>query len=352
MPKGYSISKLSRFGYSYEHIGSLLSIFSQSTVCKIMFLLNREREMEVREIRRELSGVQSFVISKSLSLLKNHNIIGKVEKSYVLKNDIFFQRLSDATVRILGLVGEKTTREKITEMDLRNVADLFSNLFFDNVSNILIHMLLMKSRKFNEIAEMYRNAHGYVPTSTLRYHLSTRKVSIGDHKIKIFDLRGRNYTLSPMGKKIHKIFDNFIEEYENAIEQWINDMWKLPIRELTTESIPIADPRDSVHKLLRILYSSDFIIAFSTEPKGIITTKNIMNKIGNNLGNLGFLAETTVEDIMTPISKDQIIPGNTTLLDLFKKEGGFEHNHYIVDLGSGMYSVLSIYDVLKRFSVA
>lgn len=352
MPKGYNISQLSRFGYSYEHIGSLLNVFSQLSVCKIMFLLDKERELEVREIRRNLRDVQSFVISKSLSLLKNHNIIDKIEKSYALKNDIFFQKLSESTVKILELTGEKITREKITETDLKNVADLFSNLFFDNVSNVLIHILLVKPRKFNEISEMYRNAHGYVPTSTLRYHLSTRKVSVGDHKVKIFDLRGRNYMLSPEGKKIHTIFDNLIAGYENSIEEWINDMWKLPIKELTTESIPIADLRDSVHKLLRILYNSDFIIAFATGPRGIITTKNIMNKIGSNLGNLGFLADTTVADIMTPIAKDQIISGKTTLLELFKKEDGFEHNHYIVDLGSGMYSVLGIYDVLKRFSVA
>ncbi len=352
MPKGYGILQLSRFGYSYEHIGSLLSTFSQITVCKVMFLLNKENELEVREIRRNLRDVQSFVISKSLSMLKSHNIIGKIEKSYVLKNDIFFDKISDTTVKILDLVGEKTTREEITETDLKNVADLFSNLFFDNVSNILIHILLAKPRKFNEIVDIYRNAHGYVPTSTLRYHLSTRKVSVGDHKLNIFDLEGRNYTLSKEGKKIHEIFDNFIEEYEKSIEQWINEMWKLPIKKLTAESIPIADFRDSIHKLLRILHSSAFIIAFSNEPKGIITTKNVMNEIGKNLGHIGFLADTTVEDIMTPITKDQIIPGNTTLLDLFKKEGGFEHNHYIVDLGNGMYSVLCIYKVLQKFSVA
>lgn len=38
--------------------------------------------------------------------------------------------------------------------------------------------------------------------------------------------------------------------------------WKMPLRDLTTESVPIADLRYSVHKLLRILHTNDFVIAF------------------------------------------------------------------------------------------
>ena len=352
MPEGYSISLLSRFRYSYEHVGSLLNIFSQLTTCKVMFLLDEKRELEVREIRRNLKGVQSFVISKSLTSLRNHNIIDKVERTYILKNDIFFRRLSDAAVKVLGVIGKKPAKEKVNEFELKNTAELFSQMFFDDVSNILMHILLIKARKFNEISEIYRHAHGYVPTSTLRYHLSTRRVDVGGRKIKIFDTRNRNYMLSAEGRKIHDIFDNFIIDYENSIEKWINDMWGLPLKELTKESIPIVDLRDSIHKLLRLLYNSAFIIAFSNKPEGIITTKNVMNKIGSNLGNVGFLSDTTVKDIMTPISPDQVISGKSTLLELFKREKGFEHNHYIVDLGGGMYSVLSIYDVLKMFSVA
>ncbi|MBN2014188.1 MAG: hypothetical protein JW778_03320 [Candidatus Altiarchaeota archaeon] len=352
MPKGYNISKLSRFGYTYEHIGSLLSIFSQSPVCKIMFLLDEKKEMEVREIRRSLRDVQSFVVSKSLSLLRNHNIVDKVEKTYVLKNDIFFRLLSETALQVLDLVGDKPKDGKINDKDLQNTANVFSELFFDNVSNILIHVLMMKPRKFNEIGDMYRSAHGYLPASTLRYHLSTRKIRIGDTKISIFGIKGRDYHLTEDGVRLHEIFDRFLKEYENSIEKWIHDMWKLPLSDLTTETVPIADLRDSAHKLLRILHTNDFVIAFSTEPKGIITTKNVMNKIGSNLGNVGFLAETTVEQIMTPIERGQIISGDTTLLQLFKKGDGFEHNHYVVDLSRGMYNVLSIYDVLKRFSLA
>jgi hypothetical protein len=212
-------------------------------------------------------------------------------------------------------------------------------------------MLLAKPRKFNELSDMYRSAHGYVPASTLRYHLSTRKIKVGETKIPIFDFRARNYSLSADGAKVHDIFDSFIKRYENAIEAWIHDMWEVPIRSLTSESLPIADLRDSVHKLLRIFHSSEFVIAFSTEPKGIITVKNLMNKIGANLGHIGFLASTTVEEVMTPIDKTQIVPGDMTLLKLYKKEDGFAHNHYIVDLGKGSYSILSIYDVLMRVSV-
>lgn len=346
MPEEYNISQLTRFGYSYEHIGSLLNIFSQLTTCKIMFLLRDTKELEVSEIRKELGNIQSFIVSKSLTSLRNNNIIDKVERTYTLKNDIFFQKLYDATANILESMDKP---HEITEYDLKEVAKLFSDLFFDPVSNVLIHILITKPRKFNEISNMYRDAHGYVATSTLRYHLSTRKVDLEGHRLKIFDVRERNYILSEEGRKIHNIFDNFIDEYEKAIEKWIEDMWKLPVKDLTGESTPIIDLRDSAHKILRLLYNSDFIIAFSTEPEGIITTKNVMNRMGEKLNQVGFLANTTVEDIMTPITKDQVISGEISLLQLFKENKGFEHNHYIVDRGKGMYSVLSIYNVLKRF---
>jgi DNA-binding HxlR family transcriptional regulator len=349
MPKEYTISKLSRFNYSYEHIASLLSVFSQTPACRIMLLLEREREIEVKKIRSELKDTESFVISKALTMLKNQNLVEKSEKTYALKNNVFFRELSKAASEVLAVTGEKP--KEITDADVKNVAELFSGLFFDPVSNVLIHMLLAKPRKFNELSDMYRSAHGYAPATTLRYHLSTRKIRVGKDVIQIFAFRSRNYSLTADGVKIHDIFDSFIKRYENAIEAWIHDMWEIPLRSLTSESVPLADPRDSIHKLLRVFHSSDFVIAFSTEPKGIITVKNLMNKIGANLGHIGFLANTTVEEVMTPIDKTQIVSGDLTLLKLFKKEEGFAHNHYIVDLGKGSYSILSIYDVLMRVSV-
>jgi DNA-binding HxlR family transcriptional regulator len=351
MPKEYNISKLTRFSYSYEHIASLLSVFSQTPACRIMFLLEQNREMEVKTIRRELKDTESFVISKSLTLLKNHNILEKSEKTYVLKNNIFFRELCKATLDVLTALGERPKENRITEADVKAVAELFAGLFFDVVSNTLIHMLIPKARKFNEVSDMFRSAHGYIPASTLRYHLSTRRIKVRDTKIQVFDFSARNYSLSEDGRRIHDIFDSFLKNYENSIEAWIHDMWEQPIRSLTTETVPIADLRDTVHKLLRIFHTSSFIIAFSTEPRGIITTKNLMNKLGGNLGHIGFLSNTTVEEVMTPIDRSQIISGDTTLLKIYKKEDGFPHNHYIVDLGKGNYNVLSIYDVLQKFSV-
>lgn len=349
MPKEYTISKLSRFNYSYEHIASLLSVFSQTPACRIMLLMEREREIEVKKIRAELKDTESFVISKALTTLKNHNLVEKSEKTYALKNNVFFRELTKAAAEVLTATGEKP--KEINEADIKNVAELFSGLFFDSVSNVLIHMLLAKPRKFNELSDMYRSAHGYVPATTLRYHLATRRIRVGGDAIQIFAFRSRNYSLTDDGVKIHDIFDSFIKRYENAIEAWIHDMWEVPLRSLTSESVPLADLRDSVHKLLRIFHTSDFVVAFSTEPRGIVTTKNLMNKIGANLGHIGFLANTTVEEVMTPIDKSQIVSGDLTLLKLYKKENGFPHNHYIVELGKGSYSILSIYDVLMRVSV-
>lgn len=350
MPKEYNISKITRFNYSYEHVGSLLSLFSQQPICRIMFLLEKEKELEVSTIRQNLKELPAFVISRALTQLRAHNILEKAEKTYSIKNDLFLKKLSEATVKVLELVGEQ--KERITEEDIRNVADLFSSTFFDNVSNVLIHMLLEKPHKFNELANMYRNAHGFVAATKLRYHLSTRKIYVGGKRLLLFGVRGRNYYLTEEGRKLHEIFDSFLNDYEQAIEQFIQEIWSKPIRELTSEGLPLADPRDSFNKLLRLLNTTDFIIAFSTEPKGIITTKNVMNCVGENVGKRSSLSELVVSDAMTPIDNTKIIPGDMTLRELYEKEGGFKHNHYVVELGRGIYNVLSIYGVLRRFSVA
>ena len=211
-------------------------------------------------------------------------------------------------------------------------------------------MTLNEPRDVNDIRRIYRNNHGYIPLSTLRYHLSTRKLDFSGHPISIFELRDKKYVVSTEGKELHKIFDEFLNTYERGVEERIKDIWKRPIKELIDMVSPIVYLRDRFHKVIRILRTTDFVLAYSSEIEGIISHKEVMEAFSKNINKQDFLDTLSVKDVMKPISGDQIVDGKLTLMDIIGPKEGIRYTRYVVELDPGIYGVLNVHDIIRELA--
>ncbi|MBM3308995.1 MAG: hypothetical protein FJY77_01960 [Candidatus Altiarchaeales archaeon] len=350
MPYEYNIPQLMRFLNAYEYFGILLRVFSQPYTCEIMSELIKSKEITVAEIRSKLGAkAPNFLVSKTLTQLKNRRIVGKTGNLYTLKNPHFHNKLKQVTEQIKNLVEAKSPQE-ITCDDIRSVAEALNHIFFDNTSNILIHILLKRDLSFNEIVNTFRSNHGYIARVKLRYHLKSRKIKICGKDLAIFATKAKRYSLTTKGKKLHEILDTFLVEYEAGAEEWIKNVWNQPLNSMVDEQVPMVYLRDPVHKIIKILEESNAAIVFSNEVDGIITIKQLMNKIGECMSSGGFIVGITAKDVMTPVTANQIIPGETTLARLYAKEKGFKHRQYIVSTGVETYSILDLKQIVKKIN--
>jgi CBS domain-containing protein len=350
MPHEYNVPQLARFPSAYEHFGILLRTFYQPYACEIMEELIKSRELTVTELRAKLGPkVPNFLISKSLTSLKNRKIIDKTGNLYTLTNPHFYSKLQGAAEQLISLLSGKPSR-KVSCDDVRCVAEFFSHIFFDNTSNVLLHILLKKNLSFNEIVETFRSNHGYIPRAKLRYHLVYKKIRLCDFDVEFFKASDKKFSLSRKGRQIHELFDTFIVEYEMGIEDWIKKVWDQPIKNLVSEYVPLLYMSDPIHKVLAVLSNSRSVIVFSNGLEGIVTSKDVMNKIGDKLAKEGFILNTLVKDVMTPISKDQVLSSETTLAKIYTKNRGFSHTTYLVDTGRETYGILDLSNVIQKFN--
>jgi len=341
---------LSQFSYSYEHIGAILRMFSQPSVCDMMLLFEKEKELSAGKIRKNIDGAQDFVISKSLSLLKSHKKIDKVGKTYKLRNDLLFRQLQEATKKIKAMTDRKNV-EDISGSDIRSVAALFSDVFFDNTCNIMLHILLDKGRNIHEIEGIFRQNHGYLPRGKTRYYLAIKKFSACGKPVEVFEIVEGRYAVTSKGKRAHEIFDKLIDGYQASVEERIKRVWNVPVGELVGDRSPIVYLRDPLHKVLRALDESEALIAFSSEPEGIIPIKNTMNIIAENHGKRGFLEEVAAKDVMIPISGDQILKKDVTLSDVLKSNNNkLPFTYYIVNTGGNTFGLLNLHNLIKKFN--
>ncbi|MFH1125508.1 MAG: hypothetical protein V1703_00135, partial [Candidatus Altiarchaeota archaeon] len=350
MPYEYNIPQLMRFHNAYEYFGTFLRTFSQPYTCEIMEGLIKNKELTVTEIRSRLAtGVPNFLVSKALTSLKNRNIIDKIGNLYTLKNQHFYNKLSQTTEQIKNLLDIKSTKE-VTCDDIRDVAACLNHAFFDDTSNILVHILLKKALSFNEIVDIFRSNHGYIARVKLRYHLKSRKLRICGKDLDMFTAKAKKYAISAKGKRLHEMFDTFIVEYETGTENWIKEVWNEPIKNLVQEQVPMVYIRDPLHKVLKVMGKASSAIVFSNEMDGIITIKDVMNKIGHHISAGGFTSDIIVKDIMTPLTPDKVLSGEITLAKLYAKEKGLHHRQYIVRTGVETYSILDLASVIKKLN--
>jgi hypothetical protein len=346
MPEEYDMAVVSGYARTHAHFGELLSIYSQPICCCIMTLLREGKEISVSEIRDKFPLMKPYILSRHLTLLYEKKHILKAGKIYTLNNDIFYRNLSTAATRILHTI-KKVKKSEVTPEEIAMTSSLFSSMIYDDVSNILIHILLKSPRTLNEIVDIYRSNHGYVPSSIIRYHLTRKKYEYFGEKIEIFDLDTKRYALSSLGRACHEIFDEFMGEYIRDNEDWMRQIWTKPIKELVSDRVSMAQPGDKFYKVLRMLGKTDFVIVRGNKAEGVVTIQHALSMIGRVIDTDNFWGSMTAREVMLPIKAEDILSGKETLREIYQKRGEFVNTDYIVEMGGGNYTVLDLNKVSK-----
>jgi DNA-binding HxlR family transcriptional regulator len=347
MPRQYDAALVNSYAYMHTHFGEMLSIFSQPVNCGIMRLLTEKKQLEVSEFKKCWGGsIKSYVLSRHLSSLYAKRIIDKRGKIYVLTNDIFYSELMSTSSDLLKVIS-KNKKLELTDETVAAVAETFSDITYDRITNILIHILLRQPQPFNEIVEIYRSNHEYISANVLRYHLSQRKFRISSVDFEVFQYKNKEYSLTPVGKNIHNLFDNFMDEYIKANEDWIRRIWSIPVKELVSDRVSMAQTGDKFYKVLRMLGKTDFVIVRSNKVEGIVTIQHAMSLIGKLIDKEKFWGDMNAREVMAAITEADIISGNETLREIYKKRGEFSNLYYVVDVGSNNYNVLDLNKVFK-----
>jgi hypothetical protein len=347
MPSQYDAALVNSYAYMHTHFGEMLSIFSQPVNCSIMRLLKEKGQLDVSDIKKQWGGgIKSYVLSRHLSSLHSKRIIEKKGKLYALTNDLFYSGLIDTTDKVLKTIQKN---KKITPSDeyISAVAGAFSDIIYDRITNILVHMLLRQPRPFNEIVEIYRSNHEFVSANVLRYHLTRKKSKIFDLEFELFHFRNKEYGLTPTGKILHNLFDEFMDNYIRANEEWMRKIWSTPVKDLVSDRVSMAQPGDKFYKVLRMLGKTDFVIVRSTKVEGVVTIQHALSLIGKVLDKDDFWGSMTAREVMMPLSSEDIISGNDSLKDIFRRQGDFSSLYYVVDVGGGSFNVLDLNKISK-----
>jgi hypothetical protein len=346
MPREYDAALVNSYAYMHAHFGEMLGIFSHPLNCGIMRILGQKKQLDVSDFKKYLGDdVKSYDLSRHLSSLYAKRIIDKRGKLYNLTNDLFYRGLVDATQEVLDTVSKK----KLTPSDayVAAVAEAFSNITYDRITNILTHMLLRQPRPFNEIVDIYRSNHEYISANVLRYHLVRKKFSVYDISFELFQFRNKEYTLSSVGRTIHKIFDDFMDSYIKLNEEWMRKVWSEPLKDLVSDRVSMAQPSDKFYKVLRMLGKTDFVMVRSNKVEGVVTIQHALSLMGKVMDKPNFWGEMTAREIMLPLTKDEVLSGNETLRDVYKKKGDFTSLYYVVDMGGGNYNILDLNRISK-----
>ncbi|MFH1404092.1 MAG: hypothetical protein ABIH11_07480 [Candidatus Altiarchaeota archaeon] len=348
MPKQYDAALVNSYAYMHTHFGEMLSIFSHPVNCGIMRLLSENRQLDVSDFRKKWGkGIKSYVLSRHLSSLYAKRIIDKRGKIYTLTNDLFYSKLFEAAEKVVKVHSKDNKKTTPNDEYVASVAETFSNMIYDRTTNILVHILLRHSRAFNEIVEIYRSNHEYISSNVLRYHLSRKKFNIQGNEFEVFEYKNKEYCLTPVGKGLHKIYDDFMDSYISANEEWMRDVWSRPVRELVSDRVSMAQPGDKFYKVLRMLGKTDFVIIRSNTVEGVVTIQHAMSLIGGVLEKEGFWGSMTAREVMIPVTDADILSGSETLRDIYRKKGEFTELYYVIDMGGGNYNILDINKVSK-----
>jgi hypothetical protein len=311
-----------------------------------MFALEEENELTVSDFKKRMLSVKPYLLSRHLTLLYEKKHIQKSGKVYTLNNDIFFKCLIEATKKATAIVRKKKNLA-VSPEDAAMTASLFLSMIYDNVSNILIHLLLRSERPLSEIVEIYRRNHGYISSNIIRYHLDRKKFQAYGIDLEIFDIRAKRYLLTPHGAEIHKIYDDCMTSYILANEDWMRKIWSRPLKELVSDRVSMAQPGDKFYKVLRMLGKTDFVIIRSNQVEGVVTIQHAMSLIGKVMDKENFWGGLNAREVMVPIKDGDILSGNDTLSGVFKKKGEFTSLYYVVDVGGNNYNVLDMNKVFK-----
>jgi hypothetical protein len=343
MPRGYNSRALNEFGYSYGHVGKLLTLYSQEIASKIVGILRTKKGgLKPAGIRRELGGdIKGFVVSRVLGYLKEERIVEFEGGKYALRNDFIYQILADINL------ASRQKPKKEDALIVRGNAEVFNSLFFDRVNNVLIHMLLQDGKTFNDILRGYTNNHGYVAPTTLRYHLD-KSISVYGEETPLFEFKEGKYYVSQRIQKLHSVFDGFIDGYDKDIELRTKRLWDSKIGDLANRDNDMISLTDPINKIIHMLRHTKVIVVMSSKPEGIISMSSFMNMMGKHLEEGATFSKLQAKDLMRPITEGEIISGETVLLELFSRSKRFNNTHYIVDLGDGTYGLLDLYRLVRQ----
>ncbi|MFH1721219.1 MAG: hypothetical protein ABH950_01295, partial [Candidatus Altiarchaeota archaeon] len=342
MTKGYDTALVSSYKYMHAHFGELLSIYSQPLTCKIMKIFLEEPQCSVNEFKKHIGPeVKGYALSRHLGMLVDKKLVERVGKIYILKNDMHFKRMVEASQRIHKLLHKKIP-VNLSHEYIASCASLFSSLIYDDISDVLLHILLDGERPFKEIVAVYRDNHAYISANVLRYHLSRKEFEACGKRIQIFNFLDGTYCLTPEAIEIHNIFDEFMMGYKADNEAWMDSIWKKPLKELISARASIVHSEDFFYKVLRSLGKNHFVIVRTTQPEGTITIENAMNKMGEQLKRPGFWTNVHAKDLMEKLKKEDILKGEHSLMDVYLQRGSFDRSHYVVDLGHNTYGVLDL----------
>ncbi|MBN2518324.1 MAG: hypothetical protein JXB14_05745 [Candidatus Altiarchaeota archaeon] len=344
MPTTYTPELLNDFQRSYGFLGELLSIYSQDIASRIVSILrNQKKGLTAGEIREKLGGsIKGFVISRVLGYLKGRGIVKTVGSSYVIKNDSLFRMLLE--IKMDTGVGLKEREEHFI---VGWNAEAFNKLFFDQINNVLVHMLLNQSRSFNGILKDYSNNHGYIAPNTLRYHLTNKRVSLHGVDTPVFVMKDNKYYLTAEIKHVHALFEKFMMSYERDIEAKIKKLWDAKLGKLA-EDADVISPTDGIQKVIQVLGSSRFILVLGEKQKGLITMGSFMNRIGNIFKEGADFSSLRARDLMRVVDYENVFSKDLRLWDIFEAKKMFDHVHYIVDMEGGSYKVLDLYRLVEE----
>lgn len=343
MSTGYNSRALNEFGHSYGHVGKLLTLYSQEIASKVVEVLRGgEAGLKPAEIRAELGGdIKGFVVSRVLGYLKEERIVEFKAGKYTLKNDFVYRMLAGINLA----PGQKAKREDF--LMVRGNAEVFNSLFFDRLNNVLIHMLLQDGKGFNDILRSYTNNHGYVAPTTLRYHLD-KSISVYGGETPLFEFRGGRYYVSQRVKKLHTIFDRFIDGYDRDVEVRIKRLWDSKIKDLADRDIDTVGLSDPINKIIHMLRHTKVILVMSSKPEGIISMSSFMNSTGGRLGEGTAFSKLQAKDLMRPVAEGGLVSGEAVLSDLFNRNKEFGHTHYVVDMSEGAYGLLDLHRLVRQ----
>ncbi len=345
MSSEYDTALVEGYARMHAHFGELLDIYSQPICCEIMDILEKEGELTVSEIKQKIRGIQSYMLSKHLTLLLEKKHIVKKGKIYSMNNNLFYTNLNVSTKKMIKTLGKKTIQMSSKEKAM--TASLYATTIYDQTTNILIHILLSGPRTLKEIVDMYRCNHSYITSNVVRYHLSKKKFFIFNDEIEIFNHKSKRYALTTIGKEIHDVFDEFMSNYLYSNEEWMRKVWSIPIREIVSDRVSMALPGDKFFKVLRMLGKTDFVIVRSNYVEGILTIQQAMSIIGKVLDTDGFWGGLIAKEVMIPLKDEDVLSGNATLKEIYAKKEKFDKIYYVVDLGGKNYGVLDLNQVSK-----
>lgn len=368
MPEEYDVLDVTRFAYRYERWGENLRNYSHPQVCIAMRLLTKKKRIIVSEIHDELDRLKISPSNLS-SFLKDLHRSGHVNKKgrlYELVNNIFYKRLCQSAYRIKnyqktkkwksndyspvsnsGLRKYLDEKQDLADEDVASVAKVFSDIFYEESSNYLIHILLKQKLTFNEIVNIYQNNHGYVQPDRLRYYLSSRKLTLFNKKFSLFSQKDRRFTITRLAEIIHKTFDESLDFYMLDSEKWMEKLWKNPAESLISEITSIVHPADPFFKVLRLLAKSGVVLVQSHTIVGIVTVKDALNKMNEELGNPGWWTYVSAKDVMHPVTESEFILKSDTMTNVLSKKETLDQNYYIVKLAENSFGVLDISEFQK-----